>query len=257
MAEIIDTLSEGIVSSTSSQTHPRPSAHSDATAEIRGLLDEEVSWFDDNVTQLLAPQLEALSAINNIMQAAREDRLPKQRLAERRRIRSLMADVLLILGQEMFLLCAMALPVSKLLSIKHKLLFKILQEWWRSSPRPRGLTTTAVRFCGPIQEQVSLGRKRKFEELGVNETLDNYETPYCTIVRAVHLQSFLQQNCDKYQALTLRVNEDIQQLPYIEISMEMCQNLLVYAMQKQHRESQSGTESGRGTGTMNITDGLP
>lgn len=170
MAEVANTLSEGSISSPRSQAHPGPSAPSDALA-ICGLLDEEVSWFDDNAAKLLSPQLEALSSIASTMQAKKDSGLPKQRIAERKRIRSIMTDVLLILGPEMFLLCALALPVSKLQSIKHKVLFKILQEWWKTSPRPRGLTTTAARFCGPIQEEASAGRKRKFEELGIDGML--------------------------------------------------------------------------------------
>lgn len=152
-----------------------PRAADDPSTELFKLLDEEVSYFDDNATQLLSPQLESFSTISKIMSEIDEEKITKQRKADRIRIRSVMTDVLLMLGPEMFLLCAVALPISRLLSVKHRMLFKILRDWWNISPRPRGLTTTAVRFCGAVQDRVSRSRKRKIEELGIDgESLLGY-----------------------------------------------------------------------------------
>ncbi|KAI8628766.1 hypothetical protein F5Y19DRAFT_437224 [Xylariaceae sp. FL1651] len=206
--------------------------HNDKHKSISGLietLDSELACFNDNSTPLFSSQLDSYTSAYKLVTENTDNNLSRQRRSERARARDLLTDVFLILGSEVFLLCAIAIPTSKLTTIDSRVFIQQLRVWWASSPRPRGLTTHAASLCSSVATHLVTARKRKFSEIGVNDYSETYFTPYCTSLLVVDLQSFLETHGTKYKALTLRVQED-EKLPCIEISSEMCQGLIMHAI---------------------------
>ena len=130
-------------------------------------LNTELSYFDDNSTPLLSSQLDSYTVVYSLLTQT-DDNLSKQRRSERARLRNLLTDVFLILGTEVFLLCAIAIPITKLSTADQKAFIHELRLWWDSSPRPRGLTIQAASLCSPVAFHLVSTRKQKFSDLGFN-----------------------------------------------------------------------------------------
>jgi len=210
------------------------------------LLREQLDYFDDNAPSLLSSQLRSFHQIQQVFQG-NHDHLSRQRRSELSRAVNFLSDILSILGPEVFLLCSFALPITTLCTIRPQRCIPKLQDWWRSAPRPRGLTVIAAELCTPISELTRPDRKRKFSKIGIEGDLDTYNTPYCTSLSTRDLISFLEKNSGRYNAFTLRVPEDISMLPCIEIPNDVCQELIMHA-----NAVQVGS-----IGSINSTVGLP
>jgi len=139
----------------------------DAIDALIQLLEKEVALFDDNTTPLLCSQLNSFTSAYEIIKEDHNLKLSRQRLSDRARARDLLTDVFLILGPEVFLLCTFAITITRLSTIKSKEFIPRLRAWWASSPRPRGLTTTAADLTTPVKDLVSSARKRKFSDIGI------------------------------------------------------------------------------------------
>ena len=65
----------------------------------------------------------------------------------RLRARTLLIDVFVGLGPEVFLLCTLAAAVTKLSTISQRDLFPNLRAWWNIAEHPHGLTECANGLC--------------------------------------------------------------------------------------------------------------
>src|SRR5436190_1032896 len=62
-------------------------------------------------------------------------------------VRTLLADLFLGLGPEVFLLCTFAAPITKLTTVIQQGLLPDLGKWWKRVSHPRGLTEVANKLC--------------------------------------------------------------------------------------------------------------
>jgi hypothetical protein len=148
-----------------------PRIDDDKNDSITGLIDDvgrELAYFDDNSTSLLSSQLDSYSLAYKLVTENIDGQLSRQRRSERTRARGLLTDIFLVLGSEVFLLCTIAIPASKLATVNQRVFIQRLRGWWASSPRPRGLTRLAANLCSPVAVHAVSARKRKFSEIGLN-----------------------------------------------------------------------------------------
>ena len=142
----------------------------DAIEAFIKVLEEELSTFTDRSAPLLSYQLESLKTCYDLLQENKETtkKRSKQRRSEILRARALLTDIYLRVGAEVFLLCAIAAPISTLEKFKPKLLIPKLQEWWRQGLHPKGLEDAAGELCSDnIVSAIATARKRQYSELGI------------------------------------------------------------------------------------------
>lgn len=168
----------------SNDLEPSPNTTPNFTDELK-LLEDELKTFDDNASPALSSHLTAVSSVCHLFEDSvhkpvkqnNENRksergLSKQNLSIRSKVRNLLEDIFVSLGQEVFFLCIISITISKLGKIKPEYFIPQLRIWWHSANpwRPRGLTTVAAKLCQPLQELIHVNRKRKFSELGIQGT---------------------------------------------------------------------------------------
>lgn len=132
-------------------------------------LEKERTTFNNDTYPLLSYQIDAFRSCYDLL---REDvvslaKRSKQSRSERLRARTFLMDVFLGVGPEVFLLCILAAPISKLHKITPKGLLPKLQSWWKSASHPQGLTAAATELCeaNSISTLISSSRKRQFSEI--------------------------------------------------------------------------------------------
>jgi hypothetical protein len=125
--------------------------------------------FNEQPCPLLLSQLESIRCYLEIL---REDSIslaarPKQRRNERQRVRDTLVDIYIAVGREVFVLCVIAVPASKITRKATKNLIPSLREWWKTAPRPESLTATTEEVCSTfsIASLISSFRKRKLDEV--------------------------------------------------------------------------------------------
>lgn len=95
----------------------------------------------------------------------REDELTpvkgERREDRRKRTRTLLADVFLVLGSEVFLLCTLAASITKLSEIRQRKLIPALQKWWNDTAHPQGLTETAAELCRDYSISTLVSAKKR------------------------------------------------------------------------------------------------
>jgi len=132
------------------------------------LLVDELGTFEDETHPLLERQQAAFSACYALLREALSlNQIPKQSYSRKKRAYTLLVDVLLGVGPEVFLLCTLSSNISKLATVEQKNLITDLRKWWKSSEHPPGLTTIAKTLCeaNNIYELVRSKRKRSYSRV--------------------------------------------------------------------------------------------
>ncbi|QVM05880.1 hypothetical protein D8B26_000587 [Coccidioides posadasii str. Silveira] len=115
------------------------SAASNPSDSLIELLEKELATFGDAAPYpLLSYQINAFLSYYDIL---REDdaslaKRRKQRRSERNRLRDLLIDIFIGVGAEVYLLCTLALPISRLSAEKSRDFIPKLRLWWKDAPRP-------------------------------------------------------------------------------------------------------------------------
>jgi hypothetical protein len=131
-------------------------------------LGQEMRTFDDATSSLLESQKRAFSLHCDLL---REDeaRLGKRSSSSRSvrlRARNVLKNIFQVLGPEVFLLCTLAVPFSKLGDNAPRTRVATLQDWWNGIQPPQGLVTIAKEECdeNAIETLLSSAPKDLFSE---------------------------------------------------------------------------------------------
>jgi hypothetical protein len=137
---------------------------------ITELLEREIQTFINDNCELLSHQIDSFASYCEILREDEETsakRQAKQRHSESQRVRNLLVDIYTSVGQEVFVLCAVAVPNKTLQSCISVELIPALQRWWAGVTRSPGLTRIAAEVCqtSSIDNLVSEIRRRKLEKI--------------------------------------------------------------------------------------------
>jgi hypothetical protein len=136
-------------------------------------LEKERAAFEDESCPLLSWQVDSFAICYNLLREDAESlaKRSKQRRSERLRARTLLVDVFLAIGSEVFLLCVLAAPISKLEKISPKSDIPKIRTWWKTASHPHGLTEIATELCETysIRTLVSSCQKRKLSEISTDK----------------------------------------------------------------------------------------
>ncbi|KAK3700530.1 hypothetical protein LTR37_015931 [Vermiconidia calcicola] len=90
----------------------------------------------------------------------------KQRRSERMRVRALLHDVFLGISADVFLLCVLAAPISKLAKLTPKNAIPKIRSWWKDAVHPHYLEEVATQLCNEesIVALLTTSRKRRFSQ---------------------------------------------------------------------------------------------
>lgn len=130
----------------------RAASESNAHSPKKGLiqrLDLERQKFDEN-TQVLQPnQVGAFNKCRDLLRESAVSLKGRQRQSRSRRLqaRTLLSNIFLELGSEVFLLCALARIITTLGEKPPDNLITKLQSWWASVSHPQRLTQLANEIC--------------------------------------------------------------------------------------------------------------
>jgi hypothetical protein len=106
--------------------------------------------FDDTTSSLLECQNRAFSLHCDLLREG-EVSLGKRSSSTRSvrlRARELLKNIFQVLGPEAFLLCTLAVTITRLGEIAPRTRVATLQDWWNVIQPPKGLVTTAKGLCG-------------------------------------------------------------------------------------------------------------
>jgi hypothetical protein len=112
-------------------------------------LGGQLATFDDNTCQLLSYQQTSFNSACTLLGESAESLRTRSRQQRSVvvRARQFLADIFQGLGPEVFLLCTLAVPTTKLAEIASSILFPAIREWWDVQSRPLGLARTATALC--------------------------------------------------------------------------------------------------------------
>jgi hypothetical protein len=112
-------------------------------------LGGQLATFDDNTCQLLSYQQTSFNSACTLLEESAESLRTRSRQQRSVvvRARQFLADIFQGLGPEVFLLCTLAVPTTKLAEIASSILFPAIREWWDVQSRPLGLARTATALC--------------------------------------------------------------------------------------------------------------
>lgn len=112
-------------------------------------LNSQLVTFDDDTCELLLCQQSAFELCCALIQESKDSL--KKRSRQRRsvviRARSFLANIFHALGREVFLLCSIAVSISKLSEIASGVLLPEIRKWWETQSCPLGVTTVATALC--------------------------------------------------------------------------------------------------------------
>ncbi|KAF7509569.1 hypothetical protein GJ744_007969 [Endocarpon pusillum] len=144
------------------------------------LLESERATFDDSPFPLPKHQNDAFTLCCELL---REDQVSlakrsKQRRSTRVQARTLLSDIFLGVGPEVFLLCTLSTSISKIASVALKGLVPELRRWWKAASHPHGLTETAKELCeaNSISSLVVPIRKRQHSDVS---NITGIPPPFC------------------------------------------------------------------------------
>lgn len=97
-------------------------------------LKKEKEHFEDEVNWLAYGQVKRVEACDDLLKEGTNSlaKGSKKRRSARLRVRSLLVDAFLDVGQEVFLLCTLAVTISNLATIQLGSLVPKLRDWWKS-----------------------------------------------------------------------------------------------------------------------------
>ncbi len=113
------------------------------------LLETERRAFDDDAYPLPKHQIDRFRSCCELL-VEDDDSLrkrSKQRRSCRAKVKTLLGDVFLSVGPEVFLLCTIAATISTLGQVVLSHLVPDLRRWWNAVAHPTGLTKTANTLC--------------------------------------------------------------------------------------------------------------
>lgn len=111
------------------------------------LLQKELNTFDDETCPLLHYQHERLQLCLDLLENPVSTGLSEAQRFGRLRARKLLFDILRRLGEEVFLLCATAISITRLARISDKTVLEVRQ-WWKTIGNcPNGLIIKAKEVC--------------------------------------------------------------------------------------------------------------
>ncbi|KFZ04063.1 hypothetical protein V501_09252, partial [Pseudogymnoascus sp. VKM F-4519 (FW-2642)] len=107
------------------------------------------STFDDDTYPLPQHQKHSFDLYVELFQedAISFAKRSKQRRSARLKARTLLSDVFIALGSQVFFLCALAVAISTLDTVEIKGLVPTLRQWWTTVSHPKGLVETANQVC--------------------------------------------------------------------------------------------------------------
>lgn len=94
----------------------------------------------------------------------------KQRRSTRSRVHTLLRDVFLCVGPEVFVLCTLSTSISKLATVSLENIIPELRRWWKAVSQPRGLTETARELCeaSSINSLMAPNQKRQHSKTTID-----------------------------------------------------------------------------------------
>jgi hypothetical protein len=113
-------------------------------------LEETKEGFTEEIHPLATYQLRAFKNVHDLFKEDEKSlaQRSKQRRSARLQARSLLINIFFGIGQELFLLCILAAPISTLASVKQTGVdLKQLREWWNSASHLQGLSGASRYIC--------------------------------------------------------------------------------------------------------------
>lgn len=195
-----------------------PSQPTDCSHWLTRELKLHITTFDDSTGSLLKGQEKAFKLCCKLLRENAESFAAQSKATRsiRNRASELLKDVFRVVGPEVFLLCTLV-HITKLGKNADRIRISTIQSWWKSTPHPQGLATVATSLCNG----------NRISDL-VEKT---YAPPYRTVLRKNDLLDFLQANVE-HGSFAIRTPEDPEELPSIEISRQMCQELIMHVMER-------------------------
>ncbi|KAJ6009028.1 hypothetical protein N7499_006335 [Penicillium canescens] len=118
-------------------------------------------------------------------------------------------------SEELFFLCALSVTPTELGTMKSDAYLANLLEWRKEKTCPKGL-----RYA--IEHDYSLMPKKKA----------THDPAYRTILQEEDLANFMKSYSGMHGSFMIRIPDNINEDPAIEISRDMCQALIKYVMEK-------------------------
>ncbi|KAI9780729.1 MAG: hypothetical protein M1816_002682 [Peltula sp. TS41687] len=146
------------------------------------LLESQRATFDDEAYPLPKYQSDAFQSCYELMREHPFSKRSKQRRSTMMQTHTLLTDVFLSVGPEVFLLCTLSTSISKLATITLKGLVPELRRWWKTVSHPQGLSKTANELCqaNSVDTLVNSARKRKhsevYSDITENKPVDSSES---------------------------------------------------------------------------------
>jgi hypothetical protein len=94
----------------------------------------------------------------------------KSKRSRRQRVRNIFMEVFRSVGSEVFVLCVLAAPITKLSETKLEDILADIQTWWNTAEHPQELTVAAERFCADNSISALIPPSRKRSLLQVTAT---------------------------------------------------------------------------------------
>ena len=93
----------------------------------------------------------------------------KSKRSRRQRVRNIFMEVFRSVGSEVFVLCILAAPITKLSEIKLEDILADIQTWWNTAEHPQELTVAAEQFCvdNSISALIPPSRKRSLSQVTI------------------------------------------------------------------------------------------
>jgi hypothetical protein len=112
-------------------------------------LEEKKEGFTEETHPLATSQLRAFKDFHDLFKEDKRSlaKRSRQRRSARLQARFLLIDIFFGIGQEVFLLCILAAPITTLASVKRTDVILKLREWWNSASHPQGLSGASRYIC--------------------------------------------------------------------------------------------------------------
>ncbi|OJJ29624.1 hypothetical protein ASPWEDRAFT_46813 [Aspergillus wentii DTO 134E9] len=118
---------------------------------------------------------------------------------------------------EVFILCALSTYPTKIGGLKSDDYLETMLRWWENVAHPKGLTAVLIQYPDILPGKPNMPSP----------------SSYPAHLQESDLIDFLTSGSRAHGPLTIKVPDDYDEMPVIEISREMCQDLIRFVLERQ------------------------
>ncbi|KAL2794912.1 hypothetical protein BJX66DRAFT_325093 [Aspergillus keveii] len=133
---------------------------------------------------------------------------------------------------EVFILCALSIYPTALVGLKTVDYLEIMLRWWEQVEHPKGLTAVLIQYPDILPGKPNI------------PSLSSYSADLAEI----DLIDFLATSTRAHDPLTIKVPDALNENPVIELSREMCQDLIRFAFERRRLRDNFKTPEDRHIG---------